>query len=273
MFDLSRFSTAQWFFVPVIIFGRYVLFCALPFAFYYLWKRREQLHRKIQQAFPQASDYRREIVYSAITSVIFAVMVWLCLGTPLRQYTQYYTDPAEYGWAWLLLSIPLTLLVHDAYFYWIHRLMHRPRLYRLVHLLHHRSVNPSPWAAYAFHPVEAVLEGAVIPLLLFGIPLHPLAFWAFVTFMLLFNVYGHLGYELFPKNLYTHPLGRWLNSSVHHNLHHEKFHGNYGLYFTIWDRLCGTLRRDSLEKVEALHERMAAQGQQPARPEESQLTF
>lgn len=279
MFDLTQFSIVKWFFVPVIIFGRYVLFCLIPFLIYYVWKRRAQWYRKIQQHFPAPSDYRREILHSAITSLIFGVVTWLCLGTPLRQYTQFYTEVSEYGWGWLALSIPLTLLIHDAYFYWAHRLMHHPRLYRHVHLVHHKSVNPSPWAAYSFHPVEAVLEAGIVPLLLVAMPLHPLSFWAFVTLMLLFNVYGHLGYELFPKSAYTHPLGRWLNSSVHHNLHHEKFHGNYGLYFTIWDRLCGTLRADSMEKVESLHNRIDEHKISRAKPRDektpagSQLTF
>lgn len=279
MFDLSQFSMVKWLLVPVIIFGRYMLFCLMPFLFYYVWKRRTQWYRKIQEHFPATSDYRREIIHSAMTSVIFAAVTWLCLGTPIRGFTFYYTDVSAYGWGWLLLSVPLTLLIHDAYFYWAHRLMHHPRIYRHVHLVHHKSVNPSPWAAYAFHPVEAVLEAGIVPLLLLVMPLHPLSFWAFVTLMLAFNVYGHLGYELFPKKMYTHPIGRWINSSVHHNLHHEKFHGNYGLYFTIWDRLCGTLRTDSMEKVDALHGRIQAQKQQPApsgnekQQAGSQLTF
>ncbi|MHA4894836.1 sterol desaturase family protein [Pedobacter sp. PWIIR3] len=31
-----------------------------------------------------------------------------------------------------------------------------------------------------------------------------------------------------------------MNTSIHHNLHHSKFKGNYGLYFRFWDRLMGT---------------------------------
>ena len=100
------------------------------------------------------------------------------------------------------------------------------------------------------------MEAAIIPILLFSLPIHPIAFLAFIFFMLLFNVYGHLGYELFSKKTYEHPLGKWLNSSVYHNLHHEKFQGNYGLYFTFWDRLCGTLRADSSEKVAQVHEQI-----------------
>jgi sterol desaturase/sphingolipid hydroxylase (fatty acid hydroxylase superfamily) len=259
MFDLTQFSAFKWLLVPLVIFGRYAVFCAAPFVIFYFWKRREQLFRKIQQRFPQPSDYQREVLHSALASLIFAVVTWFCLGTSLRAHTQFYTDIQQHGWWWLVASVSLTLLIHDAYFYWIHRLMHLPKLYRRFHLLHHKSVNPSPWAAYAFHPAESVLEVGIIPLLLFTVPLHPLSFWAFVTLMLVFNIYGHLGYELFSKKTYTHPIGRWLNSSVHHNLHHEKFQGNYGLYFTIWDRLCGTLREDSVEKVEEVHGRMKRQ--------------
>jgi sterol desaturase/sphingolipid hydroxylase (fatty acid hydroxylase superfamily) len=40
---------------------------------------------------------------------------------------------------------------------------------------------------------------------------------------------------------------------VYHNLHHERFNGNYGLYFTFWDRLMGTLRKDNDDKLNALH--------------------
>ena len=248
MFNPTEFSSFQWLFVPLVIFGRYVVFAAIAYFIFYVWKRRDWLYLKIQQRFPTPSDYQREIGYSALTSLIFGVVVWLCLGTPFHTYTRFYSNIDQYGLGWLLLSIPLTVLVHDAYFYWIHRLMHLPGLYRKMHLTHHRSVNPSPWAAFAFHPLEAVLEAGIIPILLIIMPLHPISFLGFVTVMLVFNVYGHLGYELFPAKLFHHPLGKWLNTAVYHNLHHEKFKGNYGLYFTFWDRWCGTLREDGLNK-------------------------
>ena len=252
MFDPSKLQGIQWGIVPIIIFGRYVVLAGLGYYMFYVWKRRDLLFRKIQQRFPQTADYWREVGYSGISSLIFAAMAWLCLGTPLRQYTQFYPDIDQHSLAWLLLSLPLTIFVHDAYFYWAHRLMHHPKLYRRTHLVHHLSVYPSPWAAFAFHPLEAVVEAGIIPVLLFCMPIHPIAFLFFVFFMLLFNVYGHLGYELFSKKTYEHPLGQWLNSSVYHNQHHEKFNGNYGLYFTFWDRLCGTLRADSAAKVAAV---------------------
>ena len=176
--------------MPLVIFGRYTVICFLFFTLFYGWKRRAWLFRKIQQRFPKPSDYQREIGFSALTSIIFAAVAWCCLCTPIRGYTKFYTDIEQHSVLWLVAGIPLTLLIHDTYFYWMHRLMHHPWLYRRVHLTHHKSVNPSPWAAYAFHPIEAVMEAGIIPILLFTIPLHPISFWGFTTLMLWFNRHG-----------------------------------------------------------------------------------
>jgi len=65
-------------------------------------------------------------------------------------------------------------------------------------------------------------------------------------------VYGHLGWGLNPKKFHKSRLGRWINTSVAHNQHHQFFKGNYGMYFLFWDRIMGTLREDydaQFEKV------------------------
>ena len=135
-------------------------------------------------------------------------------------------------------------LFHDAYFYWVHRLMHTKALYRHVHKVHHLSTNPSPWTAYAFHPLEAVLEASILPIIAFTLPVHFTAVLYFFLFQIFYNVYGHLGYELYPKGFQKTRIGRWVNTSVAHNQHHSRFEGNYGLYLLFWDRMMGTLRED-----------------------------
>jgi len=62
--------------------------------------------------------------------------------------------------------------------------------------------------------------------------------------MMVYNVYGHLGWELYPKGFSKHWIGKWVNTSVNHNMHHQYFKGNYGLYFLWWDRWIGTIRKD-----------------------------
>jgi sterol desaturase/sphingolipid hydroxylase (fatty acid hydroxylase superfamily) len=171
------------------------------------------------------------------------------------KYTQTYFKIEQYGTWYFLFSIVLMLLVHDTYFYWTHRMMHHPAVYRWMHKVHHLSTNPSPWAAMAFHPTEAVVEALVIAVIAFSFPVHPLAIGIFLLIMMVYNVYGHLGYELYPKSFSGTIIGKWINTSVSHNQHHQYFTGNYGLYFLWWDRWMGTLREDYDEQFEEVKSR------------------
>jgi len=113
-----------------------------------------------------------------------------------------------------------------------------------VHRVHHLSTSPTPLAAYAFHPAEALVQAGVYPIIVAAIPAHPGTLFAFLVFMILRNVIGHLGFELHPRWFASHPATRWITTTTHHDLHHQHFHGNYGLYFTWWDDLAGTTRED-----------------------------
>src|SRR5258708_7619600 len=115
-----------------------------------------------------------------------------------------------YGIRYVLLAgIALVILAHDTYFYWTHRLMHTRALFRIFHGVHHLSRNPTPWTAYAFHPLESIVQALGLVLIIFIIPLHPTALLIFHTISTAVNVYGHLGSELYPKGWSQHPLGRW----------------------------------------------------------------
>ena len=85
--------------------------------------------------------------------------------------------------------------------------------------------------------------------------LLPLSCTVFFVVSLVYNVYGHLGFEIYPKGFNKHWFGKWMNTSVSHNLHHQYFKGNYRLYFTIWDRLMGTMRADYDTSFENLKQR------------------
>lgn len=246
--DWDKF-TAHWFRVAELTTTRYFLIAGLAFlAFYFLFKSTFR-NRKMQSKFPGLRHYSRDILFSLITILIFATIAALVFTT-LRPYTQLYQPWDEFGKLYYFLTFPLMFLMHDAYFYVIHRFMHQPSLYRYIHRVHHLSTNPSPWTAYAFHPLEAVLEVGIIPLIVFILPVSPSAFGLFMLFQFSYNVYGHLGYELFPARFAKTWIGRWVNTGTAHNQHHQFFHGNYGLYTLIWDRLLGTLRKDYHEKFE-----------------------
>jgi len=150
-----------------------------------------------------------------------------------------YSD-ASPGWAWWWLSLVLIIVAHDAYFYWTHRWLHRRRWFRAVHGCHHASLHPTPWAAYAFHPVEALVQAAFLPLFLLVVPVHSGVIAVFLIHMMLRNAIGHCAHEMMPWGR-TRPgwLG-WITPVSHHHFHHARNRGNFGLYFTWWDRWCST---------------------------------
>ena len=225
--------------------NKYYIVGGITFLVFYLILGRRIGWKKIQSKFPHPSDYWREIGFSTLSIVIFALPPLLILHSDaIRPHTTFYRDIAHYGWAYFFFAFVLMIFVHDTYFYWMHRLIHHPKLFRAFHLVHHRSTNPSPWAAYAFHPLEAILESMIFVIFLFAIPVTGWHLFAFFVVSLVYNVYGHLGFELYPKGFNRHWLGRWVNTSVSHNMHHHYFKGNYGLYFLFWDRMMGTLRKD-----------------------------
>ena len=201
---------------------------------------RRRLRRKIVPVRARTADVRREVLRSLRTVAIFGVVGAAVLWLGERGWTRMYFDVEERGMAWFVASIALTVLLHDAYFYWTHRAMHSRRLYRAVHAAHHRSTNPTAWAAYSFGPWEALVQAGIFPLAAWTIPIHPLAFDAFMTFQVVENVLGHAGYEIFPRSLLRTPFGVLTNTPTHHVQHHQRFTANYGLYFNVWDRLMHT---------------------------------
>lgn len=231
--------------------SRYFIVAGTGFLLFYVLFRKLVARKKIQRKFPLSKDYLREIIYSLITICIFTLVpFFLIKNEQARSYTTFYTDIREFGWLYFFAAYPLMFLMHDTYFYWMHRLMHHPAFFKWFHLVHHKSTNPSPWAAYAFHPLEAVVEAGIFVVFLFTIPIHPLHYFIFFLLSIIYNVYGHLGWEIYPKGFSRHWLGKWINTSVNHNLHHQYFKGNYGLYFLFWDRMMGTIRPDYDQRFE-----------------------
>jgi lathosterol oxidase len=63
---------------------------------------------------------------------------------------------------------------------------------------------------------------------------------ALLSVMTVMGVTNHMGWELFPRAFVKGAPGRWIITATHHQLHHDRYTCNYGLYFRLWDRLCGT---------------------------------
>jgi len=219
---------------------RYFLLAGLAWLFAYVLFRKRWRTRKIIPRFPATSEVRRELLYSVLTLVIFGLIGAGTIWAARQGWTRLYWRLGDHGWVWFWCSLAITILLHDTYFYWTHRAMHHPRLFRAIHKVHHLSTNPSPWAAYSFSPLEAIVQAGIFPLVVMLVPIHILAFALFMTWQIVFNILGHTGFEFHPRWLMDTPLKYVLNTPTNHVMHHEKHRGNYGIYFNIWDRLMGT---------------------------------
>lgn len=184
---------------------------------------------------------RREIFWSLASAAIYGVPAGIVAwGWDQLGWTLIYRDLSAYPLWWWPLSILIALALHDSWFYWTHRLMHRPWWFKLAHAVHHESKPPTAWAAMSFHPWEALTGAIVIPLLVFFVPMHISALGLLLTIMTVMGITNHMGWEMFPRFMVNGLLGNWLITATHHQQHHDAYRGNYGLYFRFWDKVCGT---------------------------------
>ena len=235
---------------------RYLIPTSIFFTLFWVIGRKWWQHLFIQKVFPKQTQLWKEFGYSMSTVLIFSLVGFgIYSSERAGVVTLIYSKISDYGVVYMIVSFILTLVFHDFYFYWTHRLMHLKRLFKYVHRVHHESTNPSPWAAYAFHPWEALVQAMVLPIMVFTMPLHPLTIFLFLTYMIVRNVIGHLGFEILPKGFTKNKWVNWNTAITHHNMHHEHFHYNYGLYFSWWDRLMKTEHEKYHETFEEVKSR------------------
>lgn len=180
-----------------------------------------------------------EFRYTAIALFIFLIVGFFTAYAIDQGFTRVYKT-VDWSLSEMLFlggSFLLAVAIHDIYFYCIHRLLHTRYLFKKVHGWHHRSHNANPWAAFSFHPLESVLQIAIVPLLAFTIPLHENVLVLFTAFLLFMSVYGHSAYELRSQKKAALKI---FNTSLHHFQHHRFVNYNFGIYFNLWDRLFST---------------------------------
>lgn len=170
--------------------------------------------------------FRKQILDNIFYTIVSAVPIWtlyevvtLCAqATQLLPYVAWQRHPI-----YCVLLMCLIPLFHEVHFYLVHRLIHWPPLYRLVHRLHHKNVNPGPWSGLAMHPVEHVLYFSGV-LLHWIVPSHPLHVIFHMQLAAFSPSQGHCGFErVVLKNGRSVQTGNFM-----HYLHHKFFIVNYG---------------------------------------------
>jgi Delta7-sterol 5-desaturase len=203
----------------------------------------------------QWRQIRHEIIFSLSSNVVMIAAGIYVAVSEFDSNMMYTQIDGLGGWAYIAFTIFFLLFLHDFAFYWTHRMMHHKAFYKLFHRVHHDSVEPTPFTTFSFHPLESVVQNlnSTLPTVaLLFMPWHPISVVIFGLGVTFFNVFAHLGFELYPKNWHRWPILGWKTTCFHHYQHHQQFNGNYGLYFRFWDKLCGTEFKNYNEKQDAI---------------------
>jgi sterol desaturase/sphingolipid hydroxylase (fatty acid hydroxylase superfamily) len=232
--------------------GRYVLTAAVFTVVLLLISPAVLAMRRVRDRRPRANQQWRELGHSVVAAIVFSLAGLGVYHGAQHGLFRVYSAAAQYGWLYWGASLVLVIVAHDAYFYWAHRWMHRPGVFRRLHRTHHLSVAPTQWAAYSFSVGEAALQAAFLPLFLLLVPAHTTVLFIWMAHQVVRNVAGHCGVELEPRGWLATWWGAWFTTTLHHDMHHEHGKYNYGLYFAWWDRWCGTEHPDYRRRLASL---------------------
>ena len=151
---------------------------------------------------------------------------------------------------WFFLMFPFLILWASFHFYWIHRALHWPPLYRIAHALHHRNINVGPWSGISMHPIEHLLFYTNF-LIHFIIPSHPMHIMFHGYMQSIHPIFSHSGFE----KLYVADKERANMGDFFHQLHHRYFECNYGTVEMPWDKWFGSFHDGSEKGTKETRER------------------
>jgi len=199
----------------------------------------------------------REIFNTVLNLLIFGGMGFLVGMLMDHNILQVQSTMPQTSVEYVILFVTFigALAVHDFYFYWTHRFLHVPFVFKHVHRWHHQSHAVNAWSAFSFHPLEGLIQIGVVPLVALIFSPHLGVLILFTFFLLFISVYGHCGYELRPNKA---PAFRMFNTSLHHYQHHKFVRYNFGIYLNWWDKWFKTENPSYEQDFEKLSEKIKA---------------
>lgn len=153
---------------------------------------------------------RQEIAQSMFAMPIMAVLTVPFFLAEIHGWTKLYdfpstvTDttanirpPLGIPWSlWTYLQYPLFILFTDTAIYFIHRLEHHPSIYRFVHKRHHKWIVPTPFASYAFNPVDGWAQSLPYHIFPFLFPLQKCAYIGLFVGVTIWTVFIRMSFSL-----------------------------------------------------------------------------
>jgi sterol desaturase/sphingolipid hydroxylase (fatty acid hydroxylase superfamily) len=171
------------------------------------------------------------------SAAMLAAVLWV-----YRSYLEFATIEATLHWS-TITRIVVAIIVTDLVFWVSHYARHKVRLFWVFHAVHHSQKQMNMFTDLRIHFVEYLVARAieVIPLLMLNLNFE-LAFWIVLLRGSLTNFYhGNIRANLGPlKYILVTPQSH----RIHHSREPQHQDMNFGVTFTIWDRLFGTLWTD-----------------------------
>jgi len=150
----------------------------------------------------------------------------------------------------LLLQLLIAVVVADFAFTMVHMLSHKYQLLWRLHAVHHGVTRLYGFNGLVRHPLHQMLDMVIgtLPLVVIGMPTDVAILLGLVIAVQLFvqhaNVDIHLG-----------PFRNHLSIGELHHLHHVNWGTegdcNFGLFFTVWDRLMGTFNPNPSRRIQS----------------------
>lgn len=223
-------------FIIMVVFGELLYLGVATMSYYFIFDKaifnhprylKNQMSLEIHQA------------ATAIPVMVILTVPWFLVE--LQGHSKLYWDVSSVkgGWWSILLQYPAFIMFTDFGIYLIHRWLHWPRVYKMLHKPHHKWLVTTPYASHAFHPVDGYAQSLPYHIYPFLFPLHKLSYLILFTFVNFWTVMIHDG-----EYLANDPI---INGAACHTVHHLYFNYNYGQFTTLWDRIGKSYREPDLE--------------------------
>ena len=111
-----------------ILLIRYFTTAGFFYAYYSKVKNNKTDKKLLSQRPLKKEQVKKEIYWSVVSSAIFAFFGAVTYWLYLNDFTAVYLDASQYGYWYLPLSLLIVLLLHETYYYWVHRAMHFPKI-------------------------------------------------------------------------------------------------------------------------------------------------
>jgi len=208
----------------------YFLIATLDYIILYIWQKDN-----VMPKFEGQFLIGHEILWSCVNLLGQAVLTsFLFMAIP--RYSYIYYEFSDYSMSYFCLSVVLHIMFDEFWTYWAHRWLHTYQfLYKNLHESHHLSVDTTPFAALAFHPFDALMQGIPTMASCFFFPIHYDFYLVYLFMTTIWAVFIHDNTPVLPIKIFLY--------CTHHTIHHEPGIGklkNYGKFTSVMDRLLGT---------------------------------